>query len=112
VDSVIIVEEGKAERQSISGKGGSVNESIIRDFVTTRGYRRRVIGLYLDNKEIEYRDDTSLARCDRYSEGVTALERDYTRAARERQMVEETLDEVADDCVFCFVEATDNTSVS
>jgi hypothetical protein len=27
-------------------------------------------------------------------------------------MVEETLDEVADDCVFCFVEATDDTSVS
>jgi hypothetical protein len=112
VDSVIIVEEGKAERQSISGKGGGVNESIMRDFVTTRGCRRRVIGLYLDNKEIECRDDASLARCDRYSEGVTALERDYTRAARERQMVEETLDEVADDCVFCFVEATDNTSVS
>jgi hypothetical protein len=108
----MIVEEGKAKRQSISGKGSSINESIIRDFVTTRGCRRRVIGLYLDNKEIECRDDASLARCDRCGEGVTVLERDYTRVARERQMVEETLDEVVDDCVFCFVEATDNTSVS
>jgi hypothetical protein len=84
----------------------------MRDFVTTRGCRRRVIGLYLDNKEIECRDDSSFARYDRYSEGVTALERDYTRVVRERQTVEETLDEVVDDCVFCFVEATDDISVS
>jgi hypothetical protein len=40
--------------------------------------------LYLDNKEIEYRSDASLARYDRYSEGVTVLERDYARVARER----------------------------
>jgi hypothetical protein len=108
----MIVEEGKAERQSISSKGGGVNESIMRDFVTTRGCRRRVMGLYLDNKEIEYRDDASLARYDRCGKGVTALERDYARAVRERQIVEEMLDEVVDDCVFCFVEATDDTSVS
>ena len=112
VDSVMIVEEGKAERQSAGGKGGGVDESIMRDFITTRGCRRRVMGLYLDNKEIDCRDDASLARCDRCGEGVTALERDYARAARERQTVEETLDEVADNCVFCFVEATDDTSVS
>jgi hypothetical protein len=70
------------------------------------------MGLYLDNKEVECGHDVSLARCDRCGEGLTALERGYARAARERQTVEETLDEVADDCVFCFVEATDDTSVS
>ena len=43
-----------------------------------------MIGLYLDNKEIEYGNDASLARYDRYGEGVTALERDYTRATNER----------------------------
>jgi hypothetical protein len=84
----------------------------MRDFITTRGCRRRVMGLYLDNKEVECGHDASLARCDRCGEGLTALERDYTRAARERQMVEETLDEVADSCVFCFVESTDKTDVS
>jgi superfamily II DNA helicase RecQ len=112
VDSVMIVEEGKAERQSVGGRGGGVDESIMRDFITTRGCRRRVMGLYLDNKEVECGHDVSLARCDRCGEGLTALERGYARAARERQTVEETLDEVADDCVFCFVEATDDTSVS
>jgi hypothetical protein len=73
---------------------------------------RRVMGLYLDNKEIECGNDASLARCDRCGEGVTALERDYARAARERQIVEETLDEVTDGCVFCFIESTDDTGAS
>jgi hypothetical protein len=112
VDSMIIVEEGRAERQSIDGKSGGVDESIIRDFITTRGCRRRVMGLYLDNKVIECGNDASLARCDRCGEGVTALERDYAQVARERQMIEETLDEVADGCVFCFVESTDEAGVS
>jgi hypothetical protein len=97
----MIVEEGKAERQSAGGKSGGVNESIMRDFITTRGCRRRVVGLYRDNKVIECGNDASLARCDRCGKGVTALERDYARVARERQIVEETLDEVADGCVFC-----------
>jgi superfamily II DNA helicase RecQ len=112
VDSVIVVEEGKAERQPAGGKGRGVDESIIRDFITTRSCRRRVMGLYLDNKEIECGNDASLARCDRCGEGVTALERDYARAARERQIVEETLDEVTDSCVFCFVESTDDAGAS
>lgn len=111
VDSVILVEEGKAERQAASGKGRSVDESIMRDFITTRGCRRRVMGLYLDNKEVECGQDASLARCDRCGEGVTALERECTRAARERQSVEETLDEVTDGCVFCFVESADDPVV-
>lgn len=111
VDSVILVEEGKAERQAASGKGRSVDESIMRDFITTRGCRRRVMGLYLDNKEVECGQDASLARCDRCGEGVTALERECTRAARERQTVEETLDEVTDGCVFCFVESADDPGV-
>jgi len=106
VDSVIVVEEGKAERQAAGGKARAVDESIMRDFITTRNCRRRVMGLYLDNKEIECGNDASLARCDRCGEGVTALERDYARAANERQIVEETLDEVTDGCVFCFVEST------
>jgi superfamily II DNA helicase RecQ len=112
VDSVIVVEEGKAERQAAGGKARTVDESIMRDFITARNCRRRVIGLYLDNKEIECGNDASLARCDRCGEGVTALERDYTRAANERQIVEETLDEVSDSCVFCFVESTDDVTAN
>jgi hypothetical protein len=73
----MIVEEGKAERQSAGRKGGGVDKSIMRDFITTRGCRRRVMGLYLDNKEIECGNDASLARYDRCGKGVIALERDY-----------------------------------
>jgi superfamily II DNA helicase RecQ len=112
VDSVMMVEEGKAERQSAGGKGGGVDESIMRDFITTRGCRRRVMGLYLDNKEVECGHDASLAKCDRCGEGVTALERDYARAARERQTVEEMLDGVTDNCVFCFIASTDDAGAS
>jgi hypothetical protein len=68
--------------------------------------------LYLDNKEVECRYDASLVRYDRCSKGLTALERDYIRAARERQIVEETLDEVVDSCVFYFVESIDKAGVS
>jgi len=53
-------------------------------FVITVGYRRRVIGLYLDNKETGYADDSSVANCDRYGEGTTAIERVYTKRATER----------------------------
>ena len=79
-----MVEEGKAERQAAGGKARTIDKSIIRNFITTRNCRRRVIGLYLGNKEIECGNDASLVRCDRYGEGVTALERDYARAANER----------------------------
>jgi hypothetical protein len=57
--------------------------SIICDFIIIRGYRRQMIGLYLDNKEVKYRHNISLARCDRCSKGVIVLERDYIRVARE-----------------------------
>jgi len=54
------------------------------EFVTTAGYRRRVMGLYLDNKETGYADDSSVANCDRCGEGTTAIERVHTKRATER----------------------------
>jgi hypothetical protein len=53
------------------------------EFVTTAGCRRRVIGLYLDNKETGYADDLSVANCDRCSKGTIAIERVYTKRAIE-----------------------------
>jgi hypothetical protein len=67
--------------------------------------------LYLDNKEIECGSDTNMAKCDGCGEGLTALERSYVRAATERQLVEETLDELSDGCVACFVESADEPSI-
>ena len=65
------------------------------------------MSLYLNNKEIECGSDTDIAKCDGYGEGLTALERSYVRVATERQLVEETLDELSDSCVVCFVESAD-----
>jgi len=84
---------------------------MICEFVTTKGCRRRVMSLYLDNKEIECGGDTSMAKCDGCGEGLTALERSYVRAATERQVVEETLDELSDGCVVCFVESADEPDI-
>jgi hypothetical protein len=53
------------------------------EFATTAGCRRRVIGLYLDNKETGYADDLSVANCDRCGKGTTAIERVYTKRATE-----------------------------
>jgi hypothetical protein len=43
------------------------------------GYRRWVIGLYLDNKETRYSDEVSVANCDRCGKGTTAIERVHTK---------------------------------
>jgi superfamily II DNA helicase RecQ len=110
VDSIIMVEEGKVERVLSSHKGG-LDEKMICEFVTTKECRRRVMSLYLDNKEVECGSDTNMAKCDGCGEGLTALERSYVRAARERQLVEETLDELSDSCVLCFVECADKPDV-
>jgi hypothetical protein len=105
-----MVEEGKVERVLSSHKGG-LNKKMICEFVITKEYRRRVMSLYLDNKEVECGSDTNMAKYDGCSEGLTALERSYVRAVRERQLIEETLDELSDSCVLCFVECADKPDV-
>jgi hypothetical protein len=77
-----MVKEGKVERVLSSDKGG-LDEKMIYEFVITKECRRRVMSLYLDNKEIECRSDTNIAKCDRYSKGLTALERSYVRIVTE-----------------------------
>lgn len=104
VDSVIVVEEGKAERRLAGGAAGSVDEGVVGEFIATKGCRRRVMSLYFDDKLVECDDDASMAKCDRCGEGLTAVERHYAQAASERQAVEETLDEVAGGCVWCFAD--------
>jgi hypothetical protein len=69
------------------------------------------MSLYLDNKEVECGSDTNIAKYDRCSKGLTALERSYVRAVRERQLIEETLDELSDSYVLCFVECADKPDV-
>jgi hypothetical protein len=71
-----MVEEGKVERILSSDKGG-LDEKMIYEFVIAKECRRRVMSLYLDNKEIECRSDTNIAKCDRCGKGLTALKRSY-----------------------------------
>ena len=81
-----------------------VDDSVIEQFVRTKDCRRGVMSSYLDGRKIECVDGSGeMARCDRCGEGLTALERAYRKAATERQLVEETLDEIADGCAHCWV---------
>lgn len=95
-----MVEEGVTEGLSRRIRG--VDEFKIIEFVTTRGCRRAVISMYLNGKVIECGEDR-MARCDGCGEGLTALERTFKKAVRDRQVVEETLDELADNCASCWM---------
>jgi hypothetical protein len=78
-----MVKEGKVERVLSSYKGG-LDKKMIYEFVITKECRRRVMSLYLDNKEIECGSDTNIVKYDRCSKGLTALERSYVRVVIER----------------------------
>jgi hypothetical protein len=84
---------------------------MIYEFIIIKEYRRRVMSLYLDNKAIEYRSNTNIAKYDRYSKGLTALKRSYVRRAIERQIVEEMLDKLLDGCMVCFIESADKPDI-
>ena len=100
IDSVIVIAEKRVEQMYSKMRG--VDDSTMGQFVTTKGCRREVIGLYLDGKAITCRDgDKEMAKCDRCGEGLSALERAYRRAAIERQIVEEQLDRLVDRCTSC-----------
>ena len=51
VDSVIIVEEGRAKRMAAKIQG--IDDTVMGEFITTKGCRRRVISEYLDGREVE-----------------------------------------------------------
>lgn len=52
------VEEGKAGSQLAGGRTG-VDECVICGFIIRKGYKKRVMGFYLDDKEIECCHDAS-----------------------------------------------------
>ena len=53
-----------------------------------------------------------MAKCDQCGEGLTALERRYRLGAKERQIVEETLDDIADGWAGCWVSLRELRHVS
>lgn len=62
------------------------------------------MSLYFDDKLVAYRDEASIAKCDKYSEELIVVKRYYAQVASERQAIEETLDEVVSSYVQCFVD--------
>ncbi|KAK0861500.1 hypothetical protein LTR87_016936, partial [Friedmanniomyces endolithicus] len=63
-----------------------------------RGCRRQVMSGYLDGQETACQAHGGMAHCDRCGGGITELERRYMATSKERQAVEETLDELLDGC--------------
>jgi superfamily II DNA or RNA helicase len=104
VDSVIVVEQGRVE--GMAAKMQSIDETVMGEFVATKGCRRMIMSEYLDGRTVECSSD--LARCDRCGEGVTAMFRAHSQAASERQAFEEEMDELRDTqgCLDCFVYGT------
>ena len=79
-----------------------IDNNVMGEFVTTRGCRRAVISMYIDGKALRYGDrDREMIRFDHCGEGVSVLERAYRKAASERQIVEEQLDQFVDGYVGC-----------
>ena len=113
VDSLIIVEEGRVEMLAELSRGvGGIDQQVMDEFITTRECRRLVMSRYLDGQEIHCESEAGMARCDRCGGGLTELERQYARTARERQAFEEMLDEAADSCAACWMEFCDSRNAS
>ena len=107
VDSIIVVEKGKAERMMDGTRGA--DDGVMYEFIATAGCRRLVMSRYFDGREDGCGE--GYARCDGCGEGITSLERRSRRAAIDRQLVEDTLGEIVQDgCVMCFVASTDGTT--
>jgi hypothetical protein len=70
------------------------------DFITTRKCRRQVISKYLNRAIIEC-GARDMVQCDRYREGLAALERLHKKNGKERKIVEKTLDNLADGYALC-----------
>ena len=108
VDSVVVVEAGRVEYLAEQKRGvGGVDQIAMDEFITTVGCRRAVMSRYLDGVEAECRRFSEWAQCDRCGAGMTEVERASMQEASERPAVEETLDELVDGCVWCFVKSID-----
>ena len=100
VDSVILVEKEEVERDEDASQ--SVDESVMRAFVRSKGCRRAIMSNYLDGREIDC-GMQDCATCDRCGEGNVEWHRWQQREGREMHVVQEVLDELADGCAACWV---------
>jgi hypothetical protein len=100
VDSVILAEKEEVGRPEDASQ--SVDESVMRAFVYSKGCRRAIMSSYLDGCEVECRMQ-DCAACDRCGEEIAEWHRWQQREGREMQVVQEVLDELVDGCAACWV---------
>ncbi|KAG5954584.1 hypothetical protein E4U58_007559, partial [Claviceps cyperi] len=107
VTSVIIVEKGwqamEEKRRDKRRQEWSVDEKGMFTFVNTDQCRRLVLGKYFDRVPAQDCISGDMVRCDRCSTGVSDWERSQQNKSRERYMVEDALDQIANGCPVCWV---------
>lgn len=100
VDSVIVAAEEEPKR--VEDASESVDESVMRAFVYSKGCRRAIMSSYLDGRRVEC-SMQDCAACDWCGEGVAEWHRWQQTEGRERDEVCRVLDELADGCTACWV---------
>jgi superfamily II DNA helicase RecQ len=101
VDSVIIVEEGEAEREMAKGQG-SIDVQAMGMFIQGEGCRRGMMSEYLDRKRVRCGDIES-AGCDRCGEGMVEWQEGQREESRSWEQVEEMMEELRNGCSVCWV---------
>jgi superfamily II DNA helicase RecQ len=98
VDSVILVEEEEVERNDNASQ--SVDKSVMRAFVRSKGCRQAIISNYLNSQEIHC-SMQDCATCNQCNKGNVEWHRWQQREGREMHVVQEVLDKLADGCAAC-----------
>ncbi len=109
VDSLILIEKGweareRAKRRAKRQEWSSDEQEMLK-FIDTDRCRRLVLAEYFDEGEPVDCISGEMARCDRCGSGVTDWERSQRSVAEEREVILDTLDQVANGCTVCWVTA-------
>jgi superfamily II DNA helicase RecQ len=109
VTSLILVERDwqtrEAAKRTAVRREWSPDEKAMLDFVNTGDCRRLVLGRYFDRKPAQDCVTGEMERCDRCCSGVSDWARSEKETSKERETVEDALDQMANGCPVCWVTA-------
>jgi superfamily II DNA helicase RecQ len=107
VTSLILLEKNwqarEAAKRTAMRREWSPDEKAILDFVNTDDCRRLVLGRYFDRKPAQDCVSGEMERYDRCCSGVSDWARSEKETSNEREIVEDTLDQMANGCPVCWV---------
>jgi superfamily II DNA helicase RecQ len=105
VTSLILLEKNWQAREGAKRiamrREWSPDEKAMLDFVNTDDCRRLVLRDYFDRNAVQDCISRDLERCDRCCSGVSDWARSEKETSRERDTVEEALDQMANGCPAC-----------